>query len=208
MQKIFSTDGLIYGGMERLYQVLLLNVIFIISCLPLFTIGAAISAAYGTAYKLTEHKEGVLYKTYWHQFKQNFPPATKMWLLIIAIVGGMLFALPYFRYLIVGNKVAYYMVMVGLTFIILLSLYLFPLIARFENTLAATITNAMILSLKHLPISIILFFVSVGGLFLLPVYLPKLLFAWLFIGFGSVFFINAKLLLKVFSQYENMKEGS
>lgn len=208
MQKIFSTEGKIYGGMERVYQVLLLNVVFILSCLPLLTIGAAITAAYGTAYKMTEHREGILYKTYWHQFKQNFLPATKMWLLIVGVITGILLALPYFRYFIIGNKIAYYLVMIGVTYFLLVNLYLFPLIARFENTLKATVINAMILSLKYLPISIILFFVTVGGIFVLPIYLPKLLFVWLFTGMGTVFFINAKLLLKVFNQYENIEERS
>lgn len=208
MQKIFSPEGHLYAGMERIYQVLMLNIVFLISCLPLVTIGAAITAAYGTAYKLIYHKEGVLYRTYLSQFKRNFISATKMWLSLLGVLafGGL--SLPYFRFLIIGNQIAYYLVMILLTFFILMSLYVFPLIARYENNLAAIVVNAMILSLKHLPISILVFLVTVGGLFAFPLYLPKLLFIWLFMGMGIVFFINGKLLLKIFEHYDNLEEGS
>lgn len=207
MQRLFSTEGRIYGGMERIYQVMLLNCLFIISCLPVVTIGAAITAAYGTAYKLVDYREGILYKEYLHQFKLNFWPATKIWLLLIGLILGGFAIFPFMRPFLVGNRLAYYVMMIVMTALALTVLYLFPLTARFDNTLSGTVVNAMILSLKHLPISILLFFVSIGGV-LVPFYFPKLLFAWLFVGVGLVFFLNAKLILKVFAQYENTEERS
>lgn len=202
MQKLFSTDGKIYSWMERFYQVLLLNIIFIITCLPLITIGAATAAAYGTTYKLIDHREGILYKEYLHQFKQNFIPATKAWFSMVFVVLGSIGVLPYIRPFIINNRIAYYLIMVLVALIILTTLYLFPLIARFENTVVNAAINAMILSLKHLSTSILLFFVTVGGI-VLPFYVPKLFFAWLFVGVGMVFFINGKLLLRIFDRYEN-----
>lgn len=207
MQRLFSTEGRIYGGMERIYQVMLLNCLFIISCLPVVTIGAAITAAYGTAYKLVDYREGILYKEYLHQFKLNFWPATKIWLLLIGLTLGGFAIFPFMRPFLVGNRLAYYVMMIVMTTLALTVLYLFPLTARFDNTLSGTVVNAMILSLKHLPISILVFFVSIGGV-LVPFYFPKLLFAWLFVGAGLVFLLNAKLILKVFAQYENTEERS
>ena len=202
MQKLFSTDGKIYSWMERFYQVLLLNIIFIITCLPLITIGAATAAAYGTTYKMIDHREGILYKEYLHQFKQNFIPATKAWFSMVFIILGSIGVLPYIRPFIINNRIAYYLIMVLVALIILTTLYLFPLIARFENTVVNAAINAMILSLKHLSTSILLFFVTVGSI-VLPFYVPKLFFAWLFVGVGMVFFINGKLLLRIFDRYEN-----
>lgn len=208
MQKIFSTEGKIYEGMQRIYQVLLLTIIFLLSCLPVITIGAAIASAYGTAYKMVDHKEGVLYKEYGHQFKQNFVLATKMWMLILGVSGGSFFLLPFIQPLLLGNKIAYYLVMSLITLLVLMGLYLFPLIARFENNLSGTAINAFVLSLKHLPVSILLFFITIGGGILVPLYFPSLLFVWLFLGIGTVIFIKAKLLLNVFHSYENLEEGS
>ncbi|MGM0126074.1 hypothetical protein IGI37_003475 [Enterococcus sp. AZ194] len=208
MSKIFSTEGIIYYGMERIYQILLLNVVFVISCLPLVTIGAAVASAYGTAYKMITHSEGVLYKEYLHQFKVNFVSATKMWLLIVALLVTGVWTFPYLQGYMIGNKLAYYLVMVMMAFLILMGLYLFALIARFQNTVSGTIVNAMILSLKHLPFSIIVFFVTLFGVFIVPVYLPKLLFIWLFMGFGTVIYINANIFMKIFTQYVITEEGS
>lgn len=208
MTKLFSTEGKIYSGMERIYQILLLNIIFVISCLPIITIGVATASAYGTAYKMITHSEGVLYKEYFRQLKVNAKPATKMWMLMLMTIGvGFLF-FPYIQVFMIGNKIAYYLLMLLLTFLILMSLYVFPLIARFDNTMFGTIINAMILSLKHLPQSIIVFFITVGGIVIVPIFLPKLLFAWLFTGIGTVIYINSNVLIKVFNKYDITEEGS
>ena len=119
-----------------------------------------------------------------------------------------IFLLPFIQPLLIGNKIAYYLVMLFVTLLVLMGLYLFPLIARFENNLTGTLVNACILSLKHLPSSILLFFITIGGGIMLPLYLPSLLFAWLFLGIGTIIFIKAKLLLGVFHSYENLEEGS
>ncbi|EOL41173.1 hypothetical protein RV11_GL001800 [Enterococcus phoeniculicola] len=208
MSKIFSTEGKIYSGMERIYQILLLNSIFIISCLPVVTIGAALASAYGTAYKMIDHSEGVLYKEYLRQLKLNMLPATKLWVLILAVIGAGFWTFPYVQSFMVGNKIAYYLTMVFITFLVLMSLYLFPLIARFDNSLSGTVVNAMILSLKHLPQSIIVFFITIGGVVIVPIYLPKLLFVWLFTGIGTVIFINANILMNVFKKYDITEERS
>lgn len=208
MSKIFSTEGKIYSGMERIYQILLLNSIFIISCLPVVTIGVALASAYGTAYKMIDHSEGVLYKEYLRQLKLNMLPATKLWVLILAVIGVGFWTFPYVQSFMVGNKIAYYLTMVFITFLVLMSLYLFPLIARFDNSLSGTVVNAMILSFKHLPQSIIVFFITIGGVVIVPIYLPKLLFVWLFTGIGTVIFINANILMNVFKKYDITEERS
>lgn len=208
MSKIFSTEGKIYSGMERIYQILLLNSIFIISCLPVVTIGVALASAYGTAYKMIDHSEGVLYKEYLRQLKLNMLPATKLWVLILAVIGAGFWTFPYVQSFMVGNKIAYYLTMVFITFLVLMSLYLFPLIARFDNSLSGTVVNAMILSFKHLPQSIIVFFITIGGVVIVPIYLPKLLFVWLFTGIGTVIFINANILMNVFKKYDITEERS
>ncbi|KAF1299099.1 hypothetical protein BAU15_00185 [Enterococcus sp. JM4C] len=207
MSKLFSTEGKIYSGMERIYQILLLNIIFVISCLPLITIGAALASAYGTAYKMTTHSEGVLYKEYLHQFKMNVVPATKAWLGIVALIAAGFWLFPYLQGYMVGNKIAYYVVMVLVTLVVLMSLYVFPLIARFQNTLSGTVVNAMILSLKHLPLSIIIFFITIIGTIIVPLYLPKLLFVWLFMGVGTVIYSNSTIFMKIFNRYEIVEEG-
>ena len=52
------------------------------------TIGVALASAYGTAYKMIDHSEGVLYKEYLRQLKLNMLPATKLWVLILAVIGA------------------------------------------------------------------------------------------------------------------------
>ena len=57
MTNLFQPDGKLYNLLDRLYQLLVLNFLVILTCLPLVTIGAALTAAYGTAYRIAQHKE-------------------------------------------------------------------------------------------------------------------------------------------------------
>lgn len=200
MTNLFQPDGKLYNLLDRLYQLLVLNFLVILTCLPLVTIGATLTAAYGTAYRIAQHKECVLYKEYWRQLKINFVPATKIWLGILALGTGVFFALPFVRDYVLGNKVSYYLVMVLVTVVLLALEYVFPLIAKFDNTLGATLKNALVLSLKHLPISIIVFGVNLAGI-LLPILLPQGFILWLFVGIGLVLYLNGKLMNAVFLKY-------
>lgn len=202
MTKLFSTEGGIYRLMQRLYSMLILTILFLLSCLPVVTIGAAITAAYGTAYKLIDHEEEVLYQTYFRSFKQSFASATILWLGLLAAIFFALFNMGWIRTFVLSNTIAYYGAMLLLTFFLLMLLYLFPLIARFENTLPATMVNALILSLKHLPYSIIVFLIVGLGTFVLPLFLPQLFFLWLFIGAGSIIYVTALIFNKIFRLYQ------
>lgn len=200
MTNLFQPDGKLYNILDRLYQLLVLNFLVILTCLPLVTIGAAVTAAYGTAYRIAEHKECVLYKEYWRQLKVNFVPATKIWLGILVLGTGLFFTLPMLRGYVLTSKVSYYLVMVLATIVGLALEYVFPLIAKFDNTLGATLKNALVLSLKHLPISIIVFGVNLAGI-LLPLLIPKGFILWLFVGSGVVLYLNGKLMNAVFLKY-------
>lgn len=200
MTNLFQPDGKLYNILDRLYQLLVLNFLVILTCLPLVTIGAAVTAAYGTAYRIAEHKECVLYKEYWRQLKVNFVPATKIWLGILALGIGLFFTLPMLRGYVLTSKVSYYLVMVLATIVGLALEYVFPLIAKFDNTLGATLKNALVLSLKHLPISIIVFGVNLAGI-LLPLLIPQSFILWLFVGSGVVLYLDGKLMNAVFLKY-------
>ena len=46
MRGLFAIDGNIYKYMLKLYEVMVLNLLFIIASLPIVTVGAALTALY------------------------------------------------------------------------------------------------------------------------------------------------------------------
>lgn len=206
MTGIFSTEGGIYHFMTRLYQIMLLNILFILSCLPIVTIGAAVSSSYGTAFKMLEYKEKAIYKEFFMRFKRDFIPATVIWLGVLVTAVSCYALGPVLQTVIAGNKLIYFLVMLLLTIAALTVLYSFPLIARFENTIGSTMINALVLSLRHLAQSILIFLVT-ALLLVLPILVPKLFFGWLFLGWGLIFYVTARIFHSVFKKYEHKEDG-
>ena len=74
---------------QRFGDLLFLNVYFTISCIPIITIGAAFTALYTVTNKMVNNEEGPIHQTYIKAFKENFKPATIIWLIDLAYIGMM-----------------------------------------------------------------------------------------------------------------------
>ncbi|MGL4694397.1 DUF624 domain-containing protein [Enterococcus larvae] len=205
MPQLFSTEGLVYRYMMRLYQIMLLNLMFIISCLPIVTIGAAITAAYGTAFRMQQHSEGNILHTFIQKFKEEWKKSTIVWLSLLGLLIFTWLGYPVIRTLLFSSQISFYAGMLLLTIGLLMLLYLFPLLARFDNKLSIAAVNALLLSIRHIPYSILIFLLCVGGGFVFPFYLPKLFILWLFLGGGAVIYGSSLIFSKVFQVYDTIE---
>lgn len=120
---------------SRIYELLLLNLLFVVTSLPIITIGASITALFTVNLKLVKNEESYIIKEYFHAFRQNLKQASISFLLFAGV--GILFA---FNILLAlrSTEPAFLIIgMLSLIFLILLliySLYYFPLLARFRLT--------------------------------------------------------------------------
>lgn len=73
---IFNIDNKFFRALNKLVDMVILSFCWIISCIPVFTIGAASTALYDTSRRVIHHDEGYVWRGYWHAFKVNFaiPP--------------------------------------------------------------------------------------------------------------------------------------
>ena len=132
----------ILNGLSKLGDMFILNFIYVLSCIPIITIGASTTALYYTTLKMAENNESYVWRDYWKAFKSNLKQATVIWLIVFAgwavvaldflIAGGLSMQL--------GTIVAIGVVVVAV-FLGILGLYVFPLLARFDNTVVRTMKN-------------------------------------------------------------------
>lgn len=156
----FNPEGKLFQILNKWFDLFVLNLIFVATCIPIITIGAGMTAMYYVTLKIVKDQESYVFKSYWKSFKQNFKQATAIWLLFLG--AFLLFCLdfyfagkmanPYFKYLFVCLSI-----FEGLIFC-----YVFPILSRFENTVKNTIKNAMMMSIRHLPWSILLLFMNLS----------------------------------------------
>lgn len=157
--RLFNYDGGAMRTISKFTDCISLSFLFLISCIPVFTIGTAMAAMYHTAYKVLHHDRGYVFRDYMESFRENFKQTTPVWLL--ALVLGILLGIDGYVmnfFAKEGNIPA----VLGIVFIVGMIVwlawisYLFPYMARFENTRKQSMKNAILFPMIHFPMTILM----------------------------------------------------
>ncbi len=201
--KFFAYDSPLMNSLSRLTDLVVLNVFFIICCLPVVTIGAATSALYSAMFKL-KSDEGQPYKQFFIAFKRDFKQSTIFFILYTLLIAFIVFDIYVVLMIDIGFEIVFFSVLglVGIT-AILTSCWFYPLNAKFENNLKTQMLNSLRISLAKLPISFLMAVISLAPIVLLVV-LPLSMFLqisliWIIIGFAGTASINCSLINKTFN---------
>jgi uncharacterized membrane protein YesL len=152
MNKIFDMDSPFMRFLNRVADLLFLNIIVMVCCIPIVTIGAAFTAMHYVLLKMVRGEEGYLFRGFLKSFKQNFKQATAIWLMILLFIAVFVGDTLVFNYSTIEFPAVFkiVLVMVGII-VVLISTYIFPLLARFDNTVKNTVKNATLLAVANLP---------------------------------------------------------
>lgn len=204
MQTLFSPDSKFLLAMGRICDLLLLNIFFLLSCIPVFTIGAAGTALYTVCFRFGTEREQGIAKSYFRAFRENFRQSTVLWLILL-LCGGTACWNTLFFYQMSG-ALHYAFVLFALLFVLvlLIAAYVFPLLSQFDNDNRSTFKNALILSLGYLPRSLVMVLINTFPFLLLLADLYLFLqagFIWAAVYFSAAAYFNSLLLKKVFLPY-------
>lgn len=207
MSKFFNLDSPLMRFLTKLADMMILNILFLVSCIPVVTIGAAWTALYYVTLKMVKDEESGIIRAYIHSFRQNFKQATILWLGILAVAGVLVLDLLILRR--IDSPIAAAMNtgigMIGI-FLLMVLQYLFPLLSRFDTDLKTTIRNAVLLTVGHLPRTLLMVF-SVVGAAIITCYngytLSIGILVWMLLGFALLAFSNSSVLVKIFDRLEN-----
>lgn len=205
MRDIFNLEGPFFTTINRVGDLIFLNILWFICCIPIVTIGASTTALYYVSMKLAEKNDGYIARNFFKSFKQNFRQSTVIWL----IMGPVGFGISYYLFyvLFVDMKISDTLLTGALALVMLLTLvyamifvYIFPLQSKFENKIKHTFKNAFILSLRHLPQTIILiltFVLAIFCLFRFSIMFP----IYLLIGVATIAFAQSYIYNSIFNIY-------
>lgn len=153
---LFNPENRFWMFMEKLMNLCVILILWLICSLPVITAGAATTAMFGYTLKLTHDEEGYVVKTFFRGFRQNFLRATVLWLMIL-LAGGVLgldFHLCRFLAAPGSVKMGLRAALGSLALICLLtSVYVFPLTAYFKAGLKQTIVHSFVMAMGNLWIS-------------------------------------------------------
>ena len=197
---LFNYDNPVWRFIGKLWDVLVVNILWIICSIPVVTAGASTTAMYYVTLKLARAEDGYTIRSFFKSFKENFKQATAIWL--IFLLTGMLLAFDvyYFIKMAAPSSLRTIMISVFVAMIFIWSAmftYVFPLQARFYNPVKRTIFNSFFMSIRHMFHTIGMLAVDAAILFLSVTYIPQLSI----FGVALVAFFNSYMLNSVFSKY-------
>lgn len=179
-----------------------LNIVFIITCIPVITIGSAVTALYQVTLKEARNEGGYLIRPYLHAMKENFKISTPAFLFYL-LAGSVLFFNMSFWSAYGGAVGAVFLLAAAAGFLMLVisALYTFPLLARFDNTWLQTLKNAYPVAMSHRRTTLLLLLFHVLAAALFYYASPARIFMGI-IGFSFLSYCSSYVLVRVFQEYE------
>ena len=183
-------------------DIVILNLLFLVCSVPIVTIGAAASACYaGVSRTLQKRETGLVYKAFFADFRAAFRQSTAGWLLelfVLAILAGDIwFATVYSE---PDNLFFLIFALIVGAGILMASLWFYPLVARFRNTLGTQIKNAFLLAFAQFPrtlLALVLWVVMITLPLLVYEVFVYLGWLWLLGGISLPMYWTVKLFRKM-----------
>ena len=213
MKNIFNLESPMMQLLTKAGDMILLNVMFLICCIPVVTAGASIAAMHKMMQEIVYDTDSGTFKGFFRAFRANFKQATFLWIIILLVILSLgcdaLLIITFFS----GSESVKWMLILLAVLVALVccvAAYMIPLIVRYENTLRQHLTNAAVLSIIKLPRTIGLVFMNLLPLILLSIslnaFLQTLIF-WVVVGFSFTTYMEVVILKPVFAELEGDKEN-
>lgn len=153
MQGLFRYDGGFARFFGKIADVACLSLLWLLSSIPVITMGAGFCALYSTVYKVIRYDRASLWSEYWSSFTQNFKQATISWACLLAAYFLIGFSgLNAYALFEQGELPLWMLVVLGVVAALLTvwACFLFPCISRFHNTLGNIAKNCMVIVLANI----------------------------------------------------------
>ena len=176
---VFDINGKFFKTLTKAGDFIILTLLAMVCSIPVITIGASLTAVFYAALKMARDEEGYVWKEFFKSFKQNLKQSILIELILAAFAAiGILIVLA------------------------AVVLYVFPVLAKFDNTVFATIKNALVLCMHHLPQTISMMIATYGLIYFTMQYVGIM-----FISIPLIFYIDSFIFSRILQQYVKKDEA-
>lgn len=202
MGKFFDIDSPFIQFLNRVADLMILNFLVIICSLPIFTVGASYTAMHYVLLKMVRKEEGYLLRGFFKSFKQNFKQATLIWLGMLVLIAFLGVDFWIFRYSEMEFSKIFMIVFLALALVfVFTAVYVFPVLARFDNSIKNILKNSVSLAILNPPKTILM-----TAAYVLPLVLMYFSnFAWIFVflfGISLPAYASAFVYSGIFKKFE------
>jgi uncharacterized membrane protein YesL len=201
---LFSVNSRFIRFLESVFELIVLNLLTLLCCIPVVTVGVAITALYRSIFNMRKGNGNII-ADYFKAFRSNFRQGLLLGLIfeLILISIGLYFV--YFRDSIISGDGFVLLGIVLLAIFLLFPMtFAFPLLSMFENNIKQTLSNAVLLSFRHFGTSLLIILLNGLSWVLLiinPGWYIRLIPLFLIFGLSLPAWIASGLVLHVFANY-------
>ncbi len=205
MGKLFNIDSPVMRFLGKVADLMILNLVTLVCCIPIVTIGASLTAMHYVLLKMVRDQESYIVRSFFKSFKANFKQATVIWLMILLVL--VIFAVDLriinssadFPQILKVMLYALFMV----TYMVLC--YVFPVLSRFDNTVIKTLKNALFMAILSFPKTVLMMVVYLLPLAALYFVIAAAPLVFLF-GISLPAYVSAMLYNGTFKRFEPEEE--
>lgn len=207
MKGFLAAESSFGNRLNKLTDLLLLNLLFMLSCIPIVTIGSSVTALYSVTLKMVKNEEGYITRDFRRAFVRHLKKSILLGAILFAIGIFLVFDIYYYVFSS-GREVSYIVKYLFYLFFIcylFLGSYVFVILGEFNSTVKNTLISSIQYAVRFLPYTLgIVFFNMLGILlvFLFPETLAYVLTVLLFGGFSCTAYINSCIFHKVLCKIE------
>ena len=199
-------DSWLIRFLTKVCDLLFLNIALVLSCCTVIFSGAGVTALYSITLKMMRGQDYDPIRGFLRALRENFLTSSFAAILLLADVTllAVLRSALYAETLLMPPT-AFVLLAILAVFLTALLSYLFPLLARFENTFFHHLSNAVRLALANLPVTILITAVNLLPLLiglLFPTLLGVVFAFWLLFGFAAGAWVNSFYLNRIFESRE------
>lgn len=150
--KVFNNENAFFRIMGTVCDLIELNLLTLLCCIPIVTAGASFTAMHNTLWHMVRNEAGYVHTHFFAAFKRNFKQATLMWLVCLAVIVVMVCDVMVLGQLdgVMHDVLFVVMIVVGLI-VVSVAQYYFVFLSRYEDSMGTHLRNAAMAAIGFLP---------------------------------------------------------
>ena len=201
--KFFDLESPLMQVLNKVADLMILNLLTVLFCIPVITVGASLTAMHYVALKMARNEECYIARDFFKSFRMNLKQGTVIWLIelfLVLVLAG--------DFLIMNSVEMSFggVIKIILTVIAFVGLFtftfVFPVLAKFENTVIRTIKNAFLIGVLQFPKTILMMILSVVPTVVFLLF-PQIMPIGFRFGFTAPAWLSAKLYSNYFRRLED-----
>lgn len=155
-EKLFHSEGPVFSFLDKVGQMILLNLVWILGCLPVVTIATSTTALYYAVMKNIRRDYGTAMREFWHSYRANLKRGIPISVVGLAVAGILVWNIRMMTQSQQDNNLLLWGSVILLVLLCAIAIYICPVLSRFDMKAGSACKLAFVMAIRFLPITVLL----------------------------------------------------